>query len=39
MGNVYWLKPQDWHGSLPPISVVASAFFAVGYVINLLGRE
>jgi hypothetical protein len=39
MGYECWLKPQDWHGSLPPISVVALALFAVGYVINLLGRE
>ena len=39
MGYEGWLKPQDWHGSLPPISLVAFAFFAVGYVLNLLGRE
>ena len=39
MGYEGWLKPGGWHGSLPPISLVAFAFFAVGYVINLFGRE
>jgi hypothetical protein len=28
-----------WHGGLPAISLVAFAFFAAGYVINLFGRE
>jgi len=39
MGYQGWLKPADWHGGLPPISLVAFSFFAVGYVINLFGRE
>ena len=39
MGYEGWLSPADWHGSLPPISLVAFSFFAVGYLINLLGRE
>ncbi len=39
MGYQGWLKPAGWHGSLPPVSLVAFAFFAVGFVINLLGRE
>lgn len=39
MGYEGWLKPAGWHGSLPPISLLAFAFFAVGYVINLFGRE
>ena len=39
MGYEGWLKPAGWHGGLPPISLVAFAFFAVGYVINLFGRE
>jgi len=39
MGYEGWLKPEGWHGGLPPISLVAFTFFAVGYVINLLGRE
>lgn len=39
MGYEGWLKPAGWHGGLPPISLVAFAFFAVGYIVNLLGRE
>jgi DMSO/TMAO reductase YedYZ heme-binding membrane subunit len=39
MGYEGWLKPAGWHGGLPPISLVAFMFFAVGYVINLFGRE
>jgi hypothetical protein len=34
-----WLMPAGWHGGLPPISLVAFAFFSTGYVINLFGRE
>jgi len=39
MGYSGWLKPSDWHGGLPPISLVAFVFFVAGYVVNLLGRE
>ncbi len=39
MGFEGWMNPAGWHGGLPPISLVAFTFFAVGYVINLLGRE
>jgi hypothetical protein len=39
MGYEGWLSPTGWHGGLPPISLVAFAFFAVGFVINLFGRE
>lgn len=39
MGYEGWLQPAGWHGSLPPISLVAFTFFSVGYVINLFGRE
>ena len=39
MGYSGWLDPAGWHGGLPPISLVAFAFFAVGYLLNLLGRE
>ncbi len=39
MGYTGWLKPAGWHGGLPPISLVAFAFFAIGYVVNLLGRD
>ena len=39
MGYKGWLDPSGWHGGLPPISLVAFAFFAVGYAANLIGRE
>jgi len=39
MGYSAWLKPAGWHSGLPPISLVAFVFFAVGYVVNFLGRE
>jgi len=39
MGFEGWMKPAGWHGGLPPISLVAFTFFALGYVINLFGRE
>jgi hypothetical protein len=39
MGYAGWLKPSDWHGGLPPISLVAFVFFAAGYVVNLFGRK
>ena len=39
MGYSGWLQPAGWHGGLPPISMIAFACFAAGYVINLLGRE
>ena len=39
MGYQGWLKPEGWHGGLPPISLVAFTIYAVGYVINLFGRE
>jgi len=39
MGYTGWLNPEDWHGGLPPISLVAFAFFLVGYLLNLFGRE
>ena len=39
MGYEGWLQPAGWHGGLPPISLVAFAFFTAGFVINLLGRE
>jgi DMSO/TMAO reductase YedYZ heme-binding membrane subunit len=39
MGYEGWLNPSGWHGGLPPISLVAFVFFAVGYVINLFGRK
>jgi DMSO/TMAO reductase YedYZ heme-binding membrane subunit len=39
MGYSGWVTPQNWHGGLPPISLVAFTFFSIGYIINLLGRE
>jgi hypothetical protein len=39
MGYEGWLKPDGWHGGLPPISLVAFTFFGFGYLINLFGRE
>ena len=39
MGYQGWLKPSGWHAGIPPVSLVAFAFFAVGYVINLFGRK
>jgi DMSO/TMAO reductase YedYZ heme-binding membrane subunit len=39
MGYSGWLKPDGWHGGLPPISLVAFVVFVAGYVVNLLGRE
>ena len=39
MGYAGWMKPGNWHGGLPPISLVAFAVFAMAYVVNLFGRE
>lgn len=39
MGYAGWINPSGWHGGLPPISLVAFAFFAIGYLLNLFGRE
>jgi len=33
------MNPAGWHGGMPPISLVAFSLFAVGYVINLIGRK
>ena len=39
MGYSGWLRPASRHGGLQPISMIALACFAAGYMINLLGRE
>lgn len=39
MGYEGWLNPAGWQGGLPPISLVAFTCFAIGYAINLFGRE
>jgi hypothetical protein len=38
MGFEGWLTPAEWHGGLPPVSLVGFIFFLVGFIINLLGR-
>jgi DMSO/TMAO reductase YedYZ heme-binding membrane subunit len=39
MGFEGWLKPEGWHGGMPPISLVGFTFFLVSYLINLAGRK
>ena len=39
MGYQGWMTPSSWHGGIPPISMVAIAFFVVGYTVNLFGRK
>ena len=39
MGYEGWLNPDGWHGGIPPVSLVAFTFFAVGYLANLFGRK
>ena len=39
MGYEGWMKPEGWHGGLPPISLVAFVVFAMVYIVNLFGRE
>ena len=39
MGYAGWMRPGDWHGGLPPISLVAFVVFAMAYVVNLFGRR
>lgn len=39
MGYSGWIDPAGWNGGLPPISLLAFAFFVVGYLLNLFGRE
>jgi DMSO/TMAO reductase YedYZ heme-binding membrane subunit len=39
MGYPGWLKPESWHGGIPPISLVAFSFFVAGYLLNLIGRK
>jgi hypothetical protein len=39
MGYQGWMNPAGWHSGIPPVSLVAIAFFVVGYVANLLGRK
>ena len=39
MGYEGWLNPSDWHGGIPPVSLVAITIFVAGYIANLLGRK
>jgi NADH:ubiquinone oxidoreductase subunit 6 (subunit J) len=39
MGIEGWFKPQDWHGGMPPISLVSFVILASGLIVNLLGRK
>ncbi len=39
MGYEGWMRPEGWHGGLPPISLVAFACFAIGYAVNVFGRK
>lgn len=39
MGYSGWIDPAGWNGGLPPISLLAFAFFVGGYLLNLFGRE
>ncbi len=39
MGYKGWLNPSAWPGGLPPISLIGFVIFAIGYVINLMGRK
>jgi len=39
MGYPGWMTPSAWHGGIPPVSLVAIAFFVVGYTANLFGRK
>ena len=39
MGFQGWMEPAKWHGGMPPVSLVAISFFAIGYVANLIGRK
>lgn len=39
MGYKGWTTPEDWHGGLPPISLVSFTLFIITYLINLFGRK
>lgn len=39
MGYKGWFTPSEWHGGLPPISLIAFAFWLAGYIINIFGRK
>jgi hypothetical protein len=39
MGYEGWMNPSGWHSGIPPVSLVAITFFAVGYIANFFGRK
>jgi DMSO/TMAO reductase YedYZ heme-binding membrane subunit len=39
MGYEGWMRPGKWYWGLPPVSLISFAFFFVGYIINIFGRE
>jgi DMSO/TMAO reductase YedYZ heme-binding membrane subunit len=39
MGYEGWMNPSGWYAGIPPVSLIAIAFFVVGYIANLLGRK
>ena len=39
MGFEGWLRPEGWHGGMPPISLVAFAVFVIAYGANFAGRR
>ena len=39
VGYQGWLNPSSWHGGMPPVSLVAFTIFALGYIVNLIGRK
>ena len=39
MGIEGWLNPSDWHGGLPPISMVSFCILMMGLLVNTLGRK
>ena len=39
MGYSGWLATENWPAGLPPVSLIAFSFFAVGYALNIFGRE
>lgn len=39
MGYPGWMEPAKWHGGIPPVSLVAIAFFVLGYTANMFGRK
>ena len=39
LGFKGWLGVDQWHGGLPPISLLSFTLFFMGFMVNLLGRK